>query len=297
MEVGQELQTDILSGQELNSLKNLFGDKELTTFNKKEGKIFVNTVLEDGIAEGGQRIALTLSEMKLIEKSRKHEWVNAFEVEILAINGVGITDDLGRIFFEVRKETGAPVSGTLSQRALIERQEKNLKEWREKEEAPNPMEDHMLEVYGTSTAPDQKGWRIISTTFKSADDLVSVFHEQGHIEDPDYYTANFLQVRSDNWLNNMFPSGFDSKTKSEKIEIVNTWKAIIGQEVVAHKNAINIISRLSNKVKIFKDDSESGFVRVKKSLEHAMLGYINQAKGWYKNQVSPRDIAKLTNIA
>ena len=95
----------------------------------------------------------------------------------------------------------------------------------------------------------------------------------------------------------MFPSGFDSKTKSEKIEIVNTWKAIIGQEVVAHKNAINIISRLSNKVKIFKDDSESGFVRVKKSLEHAMLGYINQAKGWYKNQVSPRDIAKLTNIA
>lgn len=268
---------------ETQSLKKIFGDSPL--IEKVDSELTVKFELADGMAEGGQNVELKLSEMKIVQKNHRDEWVNAFEVKQLVVNGVDITDDMHTIFLEVRKDKGNPVSGTLSQKRVDERK------------TGHPINDHMLEVYGTSAVPSSRdSGNIFATTFKNADDLVNLFHEDGHLDDKYFYTNKFIQVRKENWLNNMFPDETKKKSPDELKIVVDTWKALITQEITADKNAIQKIIKLSEKVKLFTKDIENDLIRVRKSLEYIVGGYLNQMDGWYKKQLTPRELAELVGL-
>lgn len=270
-----------LTEKQVTSLNKIFGEN--ADFQKKENSFTVSLTLADGIAEGGQKIELELSDIQSITKVDGGMAIEVFKVNGFTINGVDITPDLGQIYFEIRNDKGKPVYSTRSQEQVSN--EKN----------DNPIRSHQIEQHGSISYKSQtRGDCIFTPTFKNADDLVVILHEDGHLNDPDIFSENYLGIKEIYSINNWFIKEDDSDM-DEKSSL-KYWKYILSHEVKAHRDGIDKVKKLESKVKIFKADSQNEFVRLKKSMEILMLSYINAASGWYKARISARDLSELTNL-
>lgn len=280
MSEGQTVGEEQKSPQD--AIKDIFGNKAVIEQTEKGYK--VRSVLEDGIVEGGQELELVLLAPEFM-RGPQQAWTNAMKLEKMTVNGLDATKEFIEIFFAIRPE------------GLSEYEGGGLypKEFLRLNKTGNELIDHLLEVGGTKVIPDRK---MFTGTFKKAEDLVRLFHEQGHIDDKTVWTTEAAKIRdrflSDIKLSNR--SNLLNSDEKEKKNAVLLWKEVVGRETRANRNALAKIRKLSRRARLFPVDEKLGFPRVKKAREVSLKSYLQAAGGWYLRQVSSEELAELTRL-
>lgn len=267
---------------EFKDLFGIFGDDAEIKMGENGGFI-VESVLEDGIASGKQKLRIELSVIKEVTKVGARKKVRGCRTKRLTVNGVNLADELPAIFFELRPQEGKVFkeNGTLSQTELKNRMD----------EEANPLMRHVLKRYGTSTGLGSKN--IFMTVFSSADDLVALFHEAGHILDPkyfgsEYHCATFFHAFDKSILT------MDGTIQSDRFAAIKRWKFIIERETAANVNGLKKIEGLKDKVDLFPDDPD--LLRAKKFLELGTMTHLRTANSWFLKQVPPSIVSKMMDM-
>lgn len=249
----------------------------------EEGGFIVETVLEDGVASGKQRVRVELSDVKDASKVEERKKVKAFQAKRFTINGINLESDLPEIFFEVRPQEGKVFkeNPTLGKKELQEEMQKET----------NPLMKHVLRLLGTSTALGSKS--IFMTVFSSADDLIALFHEIGHTLDPEYYGSEYHRAALFHAFDKSVLS-LDGTIQADRFAAIKRWKFIVEREVAANINGLRKIVKLREKVDLFPDDPD--LLRAKKSFEYKTTSYLRIANSWFSKQVTPAIISKMMDL-
>lgn len=270
------------NGNEFKELFEIFG----TTAEIKrgeEGGFVVETVLEDGIASGKQKLRIELSDVKEVTKVEARKKVKACRAERLIVNGVNLEGEIPAIFFELRPQSGKVFkeNPTLGKDELQEEMKKEA----------NPLMRHALRLFGTATAFGSKS--IFMTVFSTADDLISLFHEVGHILDPQYFGSEYKLTAFAHAFDKSILS-VDGTIQADRFAAIKRWKFIMEREVAANNNGLIKIGELREKVDLFPNDPD--LLRVRKSFEFKTMSYLGMANSWFSKQITPAMISKMMNM-
>ncbi len=257
---------------EMKKIKGIFNEN--TKVEKTNDGFRIETKLIDGIEEGGQSIEIKTSPVLKVDKLGID--VDALEVQQLKINGVDILEDFDKIYLEIRPIVLGKADTFSSLELQVYKQH-------------HPLMIAALHGQGTMAIKKEK---IFTTSFKDADDLVGLLHEQGHCDDKNELTPE--QIEMVKYLGVVYK--MEHKVNIDRERAVKGWEQVVLMETYANNNALKTISEISKKVSIFPKDEKTGFMRFRKSREIALMSYINMSNGWYKEQVLSEKIQELSSI-
>lgn len=225
----------------------------------------VRTVLEDGIAEGGQSVVVRLSSDLLeVTDQSTNETFFAYRAISILVNGQEIVGD-ETLFFTNHKRDG-------SENLIIDND--------------HPLYTNYKFRSGTFSTinADSKQKLIFLSSWQNGDDLTAVFHEGGHDvqkEQSDYQRWSEINTT----LNQGAELPSDAK---------GVYTNVLIHEMTANKNGLTKLRENKLSEKIFPEDPE--MVRVKKSMISVVLSYLNSAKGAFRQLVSPGEINKILKL-
>lgn len=266
---GKNIITDFI---ETKKIRGIFSEN--TKVVKIEDGFKIETKLADGVEEGGQLIEINTTPVKRVDKLGVD--VDALEVKEIKINGVNIIEGFDRTYLELRPLVVGKADTFSSLEMKVYKQYHPLK---------------IAALYGQGTMAVKRE-KIFLTCLKDGDDLVGLFHEQGHCDAKDELTPE--QIELVGYLGTIYKK--ENKGNIDREKAVKGWEQVVLMETRANRNALSRIADTSKKVSIFPEDEKTGFMRFRKSREIALISYVNMSDGWYKDQVSSEKIQELFSI-
>jgi len=275
MEAGGQQERDFrIVPLDVPRIKEIFGKE--SKVKRIENGYRVSSVLTEGVMEGGQQMKIELLSPKKIDKGKNS--VKALKLTSLKINDVDILDHFTDIYFEVRPL----VLGTKESVSIMELDMAKKK---------HKLNNEIRRQFGTSMVGVEN---IIITSLRNADDLSALLHEQGHYNDPDIEEDSFWENRNKfGPISSKSVNDLENDT-ADKPGSISVWKAVLRQEVNANKQQLKLVQEISKKVSLFPVDEKTGFQRLNKFNELGLLSYMNVSKGWFKKQLTNRELSELT---
>jgi len=261
-------------------LKDLFGESAIIE-NNQDGTLRVTTKLEDGTVQGGQQLSVNLSPRTKV--TRDYLLGKLIPIKIpgymgknLTVNGADVSTIIPQIFFLARPETQKT-----SYFASMLIPADTIKT------SPDARTKQALRRVGTAMLPIQK--IPVMSSLDNADDLVSLLHEQGHINtdgrQPDSTAA---RRRLDNKSTDTGMELYDTldKFKSKKnadtphtATIYNDLLTVLDEERSACLDAKAIISDSGLASVFFPSDPQLSTMN--DFLHDQLITYANYADGYF----------------
>lgn len=170
-----------------------------------------------------------------------------------------------------------------------------------------PMVRDKMRQMGTSAFPKP---RLINlTSLENGDDLVTLFHERGHLEDPtlsdDYFRAirrllkKSVEFQLSDWADSLQQIAGNETTTQRKRRIspklFGDLERVVTWERNANVHALDRLRKLNAPLRLFPTDDD--LMRVKKSMQVQLLSYTNFNKGSFNPFLTKEQKQRLDALA